>query len=180
MSTHYARLKEELDAQKKALSTKAAELDTRQNEVRAMQHRLEALTAVEAAISDAMHTKSSTQDTVQYIIETVIHSDHMTGSEIMQTVLDTVVAVNGRTRSDNLGDFLMDLIVDEGSLDAAIEGAIENLGINDAVKHILAAVIGHGVGPVHLTECIKTMDAMADEKPVVVDNWGVRKENQGW
>lgn len=179
MSSHFARLKEELDAQKKALAAKAAEVNARQNEVKAMQHRLEALETMELAMNDAMHSKSGTQDVIQQVIERAIHSDHMTGSEVVQKILNTAIAVNGRTRNDNLGDFLMDLIVDEGSLEAAIEAAMEN--VNDAVKHILAALIGHGVGPVHLNECIKKiMGAMADEKPAVVDSWGHAKENQGW
>lgn len=167
MSSHLARLKEELDAkqhelqeqqstvasiekltreleaQKKALADKAAELDTRQNEVTAMQYRLEALAAVESAI-------------------------------------DHAIGINGRTRSDNLGDFLMDLIVDESSLEAAIDAAIQTLGVDDAVKHILTAVIGHGLNPHHLVDCIKKiMETVAAEKPAVMDSWGCAKENQG-
>lgn len=202
MSSHFARLKDELDAkqhelheqqatvdsiekltreleaQKQALAAKAAEIDSRQNEVSAMQHRLEALFAVVPAINDAMHTKSSTEDIVRHVIKNAIRSDHVTGSEILQTALSTAIAVNGRTRSDNLGDFLMDLIVDEGSLEAALSAAMENIGINNAVKHTLAAVISHGVTPQHLMDCIKK--TMGAEKPAVMDSWGRAKENQGW
>lgn len=204
MSSHYARLKEELDAkqhelqeqqatvdsiekltreleaQKKALAAKAAEIDSRQNEVSAMQHRLEALTAVESVINDAMHTKSSTQDVLQHVIENSIRSDHMTGSEIVQTALRTAIAVNGRTRNDNLRDFLVDLIVDEGSLDAAMDAGMESLGVDDAVKHILAVVLGHGAGLAYLEDCIKqAAEAKANERPAVMDSWGRAKENQG-
>ena len=105
----------------------------------------EALTAIENAINDAMNTKSSTEDIVRHVIENAIRSDHMTGSEISHMALDTAIAVNGRTRNDNLGDFLMDLIVDEGSLEAAgeVEGGDGGDQVEDdvVVKH----VVGVGV-----------------------------------
>lgn len=189
MSSHFARLKEDLDAkqhdlqeqqaavdsiakltreleaQKKALVAKSTELENRQGEVRAMQKRLDALAAVAPALNAAMHTKSSTEDVVKHAVESAIRSDHMTASEIVQMALNTAVGINGRIHSDNLEDLLIDLIFDADSLNTAIQAAMHNFDVNPVVYHTLSIATSRGGASVHLTDCInKTLAALRDEK----------------
>lgn len=172
------KLTRELEAQKKALASKAAELDKQQNEVSVMRKRLDTLTAAEPAINAAMHTKSSTHDVVKHVIENALRSDHMTSSEIVQATLDTAMHVNGRTRDANLEDFLIDLIVDEDSLDAAIDTAMENFDINYVVEHTLKFANLNGVSPAHLTSCFnKTMAAIVGENGTAAES---STKTQGW
>lgn len=202
MSSHFAKLKQELDAkqhelqkqqstvetiekltkeleaQKQALAAKATELENQQNEVKVMRKRLDTLNTVEPVISAAMHTKSSTQDVVKHVIENALRSDHMTSSEIVQTTLDAAMHANGRTRDANLEDFLIDLIVDEDSLDAAIDTAMDNFDINDVVEHTLRFANLNGVSPGQLTDCFKkTMATLEATNGTAAEP---RMKTQGW
>lgn len=139
------KLTKELEAQKQALETQAAEVINRQKEVRIIQKRLDALAAVESAVDTAIHTKSSTVDAVKHVVETAIQSDQMTANEIVQTTLKTAMRVNGRSRSANLEDFFVDLVDDEKSLEVAIETAMENFAdVNDVVVSTLAVALSKG------------------------------------
>lgn len=139
------KLTKELEAQKQALETQAAEVINRQKEVTIIQKRLDALAAVESAIDTAIHTKSSTVDAVKHVVETAIQSGQMTANEIVQTTLKTAMHVNGRSRSANLEDFFVDLVDDEKSLEVAIETAMENFAdINDVVVSTLAVALSRG------------------------------------
>ncbi|KAK7702552.1 hypothetical protein SLS64_009515 [Diaporthe eres] len=202
MSSHFAKLKQELDAkqhelqkqqstvetiekltkeleaQKQALAAKAAELENQQNEVKVMRKRLDTLTAVEPVISAAMHTKSSTQDVVKHVIENAIHSDHMTSSEIVQITLDTAMHANGRTRDANLEDFLIDLIIDEDSLDAAIDTAMQNFDTIDVVEHTLRFADLNGASARNVTDCFrKTMDYLHGGDGIAAES---STKTQGW
>lgn len=129
----------------RALEAQAADLINRQREVRIIQKRLDALAAVEPAINAAIQTRSSTLDVVKHVVETAIRSDQMTASEIVQTTLDTAIHVNGRSRSDNLEDFLIDLIKNEKALEVAIDMAMDNFAdINDVVVSTLAVALSRG------------------------------------
>ncbi|KAH8767470.1 hypothetical protein F5883DRAFT_671081, partial [Diaporthe sp. PMI_573] len=182
MSSHFSRLREELDArqselhekeatvesikkltqeleaQKRALVVKSAELDDRQKEVKRMQTRLDALVAAEPAIASAMSTKSSTTDVVRHVVECAIRSDHLTGSDIVRLALGVAMQVNGRTRGDNIDDILIDLIDDEQGLKAAIESAMANFaGVKDVVKCALDTALEHGASDEDLTEVVAKM-----------------------
>jgi myosin heavy subunit len=190
MSSHFSRLREELDArqselhekeatvesikkltqeleaQKRALVAKSAELDDHQKEVKRMQTRLDALVAAEPAIASAMSTKSSTTDVVRHVVECAIRSDHLTGSDIVRLALGVAMQVNGRTRGDNIDDILIDLIDDEQGLKAAIESAMANFaGVKDVVKCALDTALEHGASDEDLTEVVaKTVFDMLGNK----------------
>lgn len=201
MSSHFARLKEDLDAkqldlqeeqaavesieklrkeleaQEKALVAKSTELYNRQREVTSMQQRLDTLTAVEPGITAAMHTKSSTQDVVRHVIENAIRGDHMTGSEIVQMTLDTAMHVNGRSRDANLDDFLIDLIVDEKSVGAAVDAAAENLNIYHVLQRTVATAMRNGERSANLEDCFKmTMDLFVGKNGTAAES----SKPQGW
>lgn len=202
MSSHVARLKEELhakqhelqeqqaaieeiekltrelEAHQKALVAKSEEYGSRQDEVRSMQNRLDALTAVESAVNAAMKTKSSTQDVVKHVVEAAIRSDHMTGSEIVQATLSTAMQVNGSTRGDFLDDVLMDLLVDDDSMRAAVEAAMDNSAdVHDVVE--LAVRWGKpGANPEDLRKSIiNKVNAVLDETAAAAE---YDNKYQGW
>ncbi|KAI7781520.1 hypothetical protein LA080_014696 [Diaporthe eres] len=179
MSSHFAKLKEdlaakqlelqeeqaavesiekltrELEAQKKALMEKLTALDDRQEEVRTMQKRLDALAAVEPAMSAAMHTKSTTEDVVKHAVENAIRSDHMTAGEIVRLILNTASHINGYPRCHNLQYIFRDLIVDGESVDAAIVGAIRSSNIYDVLQHTLGTAFVNGESSMNLESFFK-------------------------
>lgn len=173
------KLTRELEAQKKALAGKATELEAQRKEVRVMQIRLDALTAVDPAINNAMHTKSGTQDVVKHVVEKAMCSEHMTGSEIVQTVLSTEMNFHGRYRGHVLDDFFIDLVNDDDSMKAAVEAVIweNNISVNDVVQHALVAGLNAN-NVVGLRENIlKVVHGVLDEKMGLVES---KKMAEGW
>lgn len=149
------KITDELEAQKKAVEAKAAELNGRQNEVTAMQTRVDALIAAEPAINAAMRSKSSTTDVVVHVLEQSIRSDHLTASDTVRLALGVTMRINGRNRGDNIEDLLVDLIKDQEGLKAAIESAMASFaGVNDVVKCALATALEHGAKADDLTETV--------------------------
>lgn len=202
MSSHFARLKEELDAkqhelqeeqatvesiekltkeleaQKKALLAKSEELRNRQDQVKSMQNRLNALTAVESAVDAAMNSKSSTQDVLRHVIEQAIRSDHLSANEIVKTTLNTAMDINGRSRSDNLCDLFVDLVDDDNSLQAAIEGAMTGFAnVNEVVACALGCAMENGANAANLEQrVIETVHAKLGKTPSTAE---FRKKAEG-
>lgn len=188
--SHIARLREEYDAkedeirmreprfmeQKKALNEKLASLqqekcdliktlasiENQQHEALILKERLDALVALEPAIDAAMRTKSSSTDVLKHVIEHAIQSDHLSANEVVQTTLNTAMQLNGRTRSDNLDDLLIDLIDGTGSLRQAIRSAMERFAdVDDVVQQTLVAAWTLGTSPMDLKKkVLKTVSDM--------------------
>lgn len=185
------KLTRELEAEKKVLVEKSVELKNRQNEVTTMQNRLEALTtvesmqnrlktlvAVESIIDNAMHTKSATEDVVNQVMERAIRSDHMSGSEIVKTVLNTAIHVNGNTRDNILYDFLFDLIDDEDGLKTAISSIIGSFGVDEVLKHTLITAMKNSWSPTTLNESLdKAVDTILGKKANSVE---ASEPTEGW
>lgn len=174
MSSHFARLKEELDAKqqelqhqeqavesikkiteeleakKQALAAKAAELDDHQKDVKKFQARLDVLLAASPAVDAAMRTKESSTDLIKHVVTQAISGDHMSGSEIFQTVLNATAQLNGRSRADNLDDLLTAVVANDEDLNDIVKRALVNrvkAGANSAslmesVAHTVYTVLG--------------------------------------
>lgn len=170
------KLTQELEAQKQALVAKSTELNNQQDEMKTMQSRLNALTAIDSAIDAAMHSKSSTQDVIKHVIEKAMRSEHMDGGEIVQTVFKTEFRVKGRSRGHGIDDFFLELIKGDDGMRVAIEAALKK---TSDVKHVdhAALTAGHGANEDERYQNVfngvqAVMDAKAPDKS--------SKKSGGW
>lgn len=184
MSSHFARLKveldakqqelqdqqqtvesikkvtEELEAKKQALAAKAAELDDRQKDVQDMLIRLDALKAAEPAIDAAMQTKSTAIDLIAHVVTKAISGNHMSGSEIFKTLLNTMFQASGRIRAHTVDDFLVAVIDSDKDLNDIVKRALVNrvnAGANaaslmESVAHTVYTVLGDKTAAVQLAK----------------------------
>lgn len=160
------KVTEELQAQKQKLTEKLTESENHKQEMQVLHSRLDALVAAEGVINAAMHTKSGTENLVRHVVEKALRSDHLTASNIMQTTLDLSMHVNGRTRSDEISDFLFDSVDKKEVLIADIESAMEKFAdANDVVKIVLQIALKQGSDVEHLRESVvEAVIAMLDKK----------------
>lgn len=170
------KLTQELEAQKQALVAKSTEINNQQDEMKAMQSRLNALTTIDSAIDAAMHSKSSAEDVIKHVIEKAMRSEHMTGCEIVQTVFKTVFRVNGRSRGHGIDDFFIDLVNDDDNMRLAIEAALKKSANVKVVDHAVLAA-GHGANEDELhRNFFNRVQAVMDAKALDESS----KKSEGW